>query len=170
MLNANRILQWHDNKDPTAAIYLGYPLTSSTQQMSSYLDSIITKVKRHADILAQRGLSIQGRSVVANSLLLSRIWHSIRILCPPQSFFQRIRSIIIKFLRCKNFPSVKFQDCRRPRYAALSPSVAMAYPGAPIDAPGFDSGIICYSSYAILYLCTDLLAFSDSAFTFFRKA
>ncbi|KAG1167868.1 hypothetical protein G6F36_012411 [Rhizopus arrhizus] len=128
MLNANRILQWHDNKDPTAAIYLGYPLTSSTQQMSNYLDSIITKVKRHADILAQRGLSIQGRSVVANSLLLSRIWHSIRILCPPQSFFQRIRSIIIKFLRCKNFPSVKFQDCRRPRYAALSPSVAMAYP------------------------------------------
>ncbi|EIE75871.1 hypothetical protein RO3G_00575 [Rhizopus delemar RA 99-880] len=170
MLNANRILQWHDNKDPTAAIYLGYPLTSSTQQMPNYLDSIITKVKRHADILAQRGLSIQGRSVVANSLLLSRIWHSIRILCPPQSFFQRIRSIIIKFLRCKNFPSVKFQDCRRPRYAALSPSVAMAYPGAPIDAPGFDSGIICYSSYAILYLCTDLLAFSDSAFTFFRKA
>ncbi|KAG1546419.1 hypothetical protein G6F46_009806 [Rhizopus delemar] len=115
MLNANCILQWHDNKDSTAAIYLGYPLTSSTQQMSNYLDSIITKVKRHADILAQRGLSIQGRSMVANSLLLSRIWHSIRILCPPQSFFQRIRSVIIKFLRYKNFPSVKFQDCRRPR-------------------------------------------------------
>ncbi|KAG1455737.1 hypothetical protein G6F46_010345 [Rhizopus delemar] len=115
MLNANRILQWHDNKDSTAAIYLGYPLTSSTQQMSNYLDSIITKVKPHADILAQRGLSIQGRSMVANSLLLSRIWNSIRIQCPPQSFLQRIRSVIIKFLRYKNFPSVKFQDCRRPR-------------------------------------------------------
>ncbi|KAG1048844.1 hypothetical protein G6F43_008790 [Rhizopus delemar] len=115
MLNANCILQWHDNKDSTAAIYLGYPLTSSTQQMSNYLDSIITKVKRHADILAQRGLSIQGHSMVANSLLLSCIWHSIRILCPPQSFFQRIRSVIIKFLRYKNFPSVRFQDCQRLR-------------------------------------------------------
>ncbi|KAG0857857.1 hypothetical protein G6F26_001914 [Rhizopus arrhizus] len=39
MLNANRILQWHDNKETTAAIYLGYPLTSSTQQMSKYLDN-----------------------------------------------------------------------------------------------------------------------------------
>ncbi|KAG0847613.1 hypothetical protein G6F17_012372 [Rhizopus arrhizus] len=115
MLNANRILQWHDNKETTAAIYLGYPLTSSTQQMSKYLDSIITKIERHANILSQRGLSILGRSMIANSLLLSRIWHSIRILCPPQSFFQRIRSVIIKFLRYKNFPSVKFQDCRRPR-------------------------------------------------------
>ncbi|KAG0930527.1 hypothetical protein G6F57_012199 [Rhizopus arrhizus] len=53
--------------------------------------------------------------MIANSLLLSRIWHSIRILCPPQSFFQRIRSVIIKFLKYKNFPSVKFQDCHRPR-------------------------------------------------------
>ena len=115
MLNANRILQWHDNKETTAAIYLGYPLTSSTQQMSKYLDSIITKIERHANILSQRGLSILGRSMIANTLLLSRIWHSIRVLCPPQSFFQRIRSVIIKFLRYKNFPSVKFQDCRRPR-------------------------------------------------------
>ncbi|KAG1255119.1 hypothetical protein G6F68_010529 [Rhizopus microsporus] len=115
MLNANRILQWHDNKETTAAIYLGYPLTSSTQQMSKYLDSIITKIERHANILSQRGLSILGRSMIANSLLLSRIWHSIRILCPPQSFFQRIRSVIIKFLRYKSFPSVKFQDCCWPR-------------------------------------------------------
>ena len=83
--------------------------------MSNYFDSIITKVERYADILAQRGLSILGRSMIANTLLLSRIWHSTRILCPPQSVFQRIRSAIIKFLRYKNFPSVKFQDCRRPR-------------------------------------------------------
>ncbi|KAG1165002.1 hypothetical protein G6F46_005500 [Rhizopus delemar] len=29
VLNANRILQWYDNKESTTAIYLGYPLTNS---------------------------------------------------------------------------------------------------------------------------------------------
>ncbi|KAG1370323.1 hypothetical protein G6F61_012134 [Rhizopus arrhizus] len=101
--------------DPLSPLFFNLDVASNTQQMSKYLDSIITKIERHANILSQRGLSILGRSMIANSLLLSRIWHSIRILCPPQSFFQRIRSVIIKFLRYKNFPSVKFQDCRRPR-------------------------------------------------------
>lgn len=31
MISGNRILQWHDNKESTATIYLGYPLTSTTQ-------------------------------------------------------------------------------------------------------------------------------------------
>ncbi|KAG1546735.1 hypothetical protein G6F49_010411 [Rhizopus delemar] len=92
MLSANGITQWHDKRASSATIYLGYPLTSSAQQMSSYLDSLIVKLEKHATILSQRRLSILGRSMVANSLLLSRVWHNIRVLSPPQSFFQRLRT------------------------------------------------------------------------------
>ncbi|EIE75892.1 hypothetical protein RO3G_00596 [Rhizopus delemar RA 99-880] len=91
-LSANGITQWHDKRASSAAIYLGYPLTSSAQQMSSYLDSLIVKLEKHATILSQRRLSILGRSMIANSLLLSRVWHNIRVLSPPQSFFQRLRT------------------------------------------------------------------------------
>ncbi|EIE84517.1 hypothetical protein RO3G_09227 [Rhizopus delemar RA 99-880] len=108
MLSANGITQWHDKRASSATIYLGYPLTSSAQQMSSYLDSLIVKLEKHATILSQRRLSILGRSMVANSLLLSRVWHNIRVLSPPQSFFQRLRTVIISFLKQKNFPFVKF--------------------------------------------------------------
>ncbi|KAG1445622.1 hypothetical protein G6F46_012904 [Rhizopus delemar] len=94
--------------------------------MSSYLDSLIVKLEKHATILSQRRLSILGRSMIANSLLLSRVWHNIRVLSPPQSFFQRLRTVIISFLKQKNFPFVKFQDCQRPRdeggIAILDPS------------------------------------------------
>ncbi|KAG0975420.1 hypothetical protein G6F29_011546 [Rhizopus arrhizus] len=125
-LIANGITQWHDKRASSATIYLGYPLTSSAQQLSSYLDSLIVKIEKHATILSQRRLSILGRSMIANSLLLSRVWHSIRVLSPPQKNFQRIRTVIISFLKQKNFPFVKFQDCQRPRneggIAILDPS------------------------------------------------
>ncbi|KAG1516743.1 hypothetical protein G6F52_009382 [Rhizopus delemar] len=35
MLSANGITQWHDKRASSATIYLGYPLTSSAQQMST---------------------------------------------------------------------------------------------------------------------------------------
>ncbi|KAG0737122.1 hypothetical protein G6F23_010536 [Rhizopus arrhizus] len=110
----------------SATTYLGYPLTTSAQQFSSYLDSLIVKLEKHAIILSQRWLSILGYSTIANSFLLSRVWHSIRVLSPPQSLFQRIRTVIISFLKEKNFSNVKFQDYQRPRnedsIAILDPS------------------------------------------------
>ncbi|KAG1138000.1 hypothetical protein G6F37_005953 [Rhizopus arrhizus] len=114
-LFANGITQWHDKRASSAITYLGYPLTSSAQQLTSYLNSLIVKLEKHATILSQRRLPMLGRSMVANSLLLSRIWHNIRVLSPSQSFFQRIHTVIISFLKQKNFPLVKFQDCQQPR-------------------------------------------------------
>ncbi|KAG1036368.1 hypothetical protein G6F25_008065 [Rhizopus arrhizus] len=64
--------------------------------------------------------------MVANSLLFSHIWHSIRALSPPQNFFQRIRTVIISFLKQKNFLHVKSQGCQQPRneggIAIMNPS------------------------------------------------
>ncbi|KAG1291015.1 hypothetical protein G6F66_008159 [Rhizopus arrhizus] len=40
-LFANGITQWHDKRASSATTYLGYPLTGSAQQLTSYLDSLI---------------------------------------------------------------------------------------------------------------------------------
>ncbi|KAG1443446.1 hypothetical protein G6F56_010671 [Rhizopus delemar] len=47
MLEANQIFQWHDNQIISAAIYLGYPLTSSKQQVANYLLSIIQNMAQY---------------------------------------------------------------------------------------------------------------------------
>lgn len=65
-------------------------------------------------VFNQRNISILDKSLISNSLLLSRIWHAIRILCPSSNFFPKVRSITIYLLR-RPFPSVSFQAYRRSR-------------------------------------------------------
>jgi hypothetical protein len=65
-------------------------------------------------VFNQRNISILDKSLISNSLLLSRIWHAIRTLCPSSNFFLRVRSIII-FLPRRSFLSVSFQTYRRSR-------------------------------------------------------
>ncbi|KAG1322593.1 hypothetical protein G6F63_013324 [Rhizopus arrhizus] len=129
-LSSHGITQWHDRSNSTAAIYLGYPLTSTNHQLSSFLDNILLKLQQRAQMLAQRNLSILGRSLVTNTLLLGPLWHAIRVLAVPQSYLGKIRSTIIQFLARKNFPAVSFQTCQRSRkeggLAILDPGIQHA--------------------------------------------
>jgi hypothetical protein len=44
------------------------------------LDGVLVKVQRHSNILKQRNLSIRGAGLVANSLLLSKVYHLLRVV------------------------------------------------------------------------------------------
>lgn len=70
--------QWHDSTSSGAVRYLGYPLYHTQTQLMDFLDDIKNKIARHANILKARHLSIRGSGLVANSLLLSRLWHVLR--------------------------------------------------------------------------------------------
>ncbi|KAI8145300.1 hypothetical protein BJV82DRAFT_512157 [Fennellomyces sp. T-0311] len=109
------ITQWHDKASFEAVIYLGYPLTSTPSQLAAYLELVLAKVKQYAQSFSQRRLSIAGHGLVINSLLLSRVWHTIRILAIPQTFLSKLRSVAIQFLAHKAFPAVSFATCTRPR-------------------------------------------------------
>ncbi|KAG1448084.1 hypothetical protein G6F56_009048 [Rhizopus delemar] len=129
-LTSANMVKWHDKHSTDAAIYLGYPLTSSKNQLKRFFEDLIENCQLHALNLSQRNLSILGRGLVANSLILSRIWHAIRVLSPPQSFFSQVRSVIIKFLARKSFPPVRFSICQRPKkeggIAVLDPAAQHA--------------------------------------------
>ncbi|KAI7873603.1 hypothetical protein K492DRAFT_138817, partial [Lichtheimia hyalospora FSU 10163] len=90
--------KWHDSSSPSAVRYLGYPLYHTKTQLLHYLDNIKTTITRHANILKERHLSIRGASMVANSLLLSRLWHILRVIPAPQSWLQDIKTIVRSFV------------------------------------------------------------------------
>ncbi|KAG1167185.1 hypothetical protein G6F36_012651 [Rhizopus arrhizus] len=115
VLSSHRITQWHDRSNSIAAIYLGYPLTSASHQLSSFLDKLLLKLQQRVQMLAQRNLSILGHSLVANTLLLGPFWYTIRVLAVPQSYLGKVRSTMIQFLTRKSFSAVSFQTCQRSR-------------------------------------------------------
>ncbi|SAL96363.1 hypothetical protein, partial, partial [Absidia glauca] len=91
-------LEWHDHNNANAITYLGYPLTSSPKQLDSFLDGTLDKLRRHVNILKPRHLSVRGASMVANSLLLSRLWHILRVVTVPKNWLQRVRTLIRDFV------------------------------------------------------------------------
>ncbi|CDH61168.1 hypothetical protein RO3G_01611 [Lichtheimia corymbifera JMRC:FSU:9682] len=90
--------QWHDSTHPTALRYLGYPLWHNNTQLQHYLTEVKGKVARHASILKARNLSLRGAGMVANSLLLSKLWHVLRVVPVPTGWLDEVKQIIRSFL------------------------------------------------------------------------
>ncbi|KAG0933735.1 hypothetical protein G6F32_010970 [Rhizopus arrhizus] len=91
-------LTWHDASVKTAVRYLGYPLYHTRHQLLSYLNELKLKIIRQCHFLKERHLSIKGSGLVANSLILSTLWHILRVTPVPNTWLSEVRSIIRKFL------------------------------------------------------------------------
>ncbi|CDH61037.1 hypothetical protein RO3G_01611 [Lichtheimia corymbifera JMRC:FSU:9682] len=90
--------EWHDNSSSVAVRYLGYPLYHNQQQLLQFLDGIKLKISRHVNLLKGRNLSVQGAGMVANSLLLSRLWHVLRVIPAPDKWLREIKAIVRRFV------------------------------------------------------------------------
>jgi hypothetical protein len=110
-------------------MYLGFPLTSSSAQLTTFLDETLGSTRLIVHRLAFRRLSVQGRGLIANTLILSRVWHSLRVLAVHAYFLDKIRSISDQFINSKPFPKVSFDTCRHPRkeggLAVLDPATQL---------------------------------------------
>ncbi|OAD76888.1 hypothetical protein PHYBLDRAFT_165386 [Phycomyces blakesleeanus NRRL 1555(-)] len=54
-------------------------------------------------------------STVLNSLILSRLWHVLRVVSTPKSFFKSVQSIISQFINFRIFPWISFATACLPR-------------------------------------------------------
>ncbi|CDH54866.1 hypothetical protein RO3G_01611 [Lichtheimia corymbifera JMRC:FSU:9682] len=90
--------QWHDAHSSEAVRYLGYPLYHNEDQLSLFMASVKIKVLRHANILKERRLSLRGASTVVNSILLSRLWHVLRVTPVSEQWLKEMKSIVLSFL------------------------------------------------------------------------
>ncbi|KAI8087072.1 hypothetical protein BDF21DRAFT_222756 [Thamnidium elegans] len=91
-------IDYHTTASPDAVRYLGYPLYSNQQQSDSSLQTIEKKIGNHAFLLKDRHLSVRGSSLIANSLLLSRLWHILRVVPVPNKWLFSIRQVVRKFV------------------------------------------------------------------------
>ncbi|KAG0934661.1 hypothetical protein G6F30_009715 [Rhizopus arrhizus] len=114
-LLSHRITRWHDCRSPQPVIYLGYPLSTSTSQRDRYLETILCKIKSACVLHSQRSLSIRGRVTIVNSLILSKLWHILRVVSVPLSFLDKVRSIVSSFLTWRLFPRIGLATMCLPR-------------------------------------------------------
>jgi hypothetical protein len=114
-LTSLNISSWHDCRSSSPVIYLGFPLCSSTRQRDSFLQLLLDKIASACQIHKQRSLSVRGRSTVVNSLILSKLWHVLRVLTVPATFFKSVQSIISNFVSYRIFPRISFETACLPR-------------------------------------------------------
>ena len=91
-------VQWHDSESPVPLIYLGYPVPICQAHINKYLDDLLSKIQKSINIHSQRTLSVLGKAVIVNSLILSRLWHALWILSPPESWFKKVVSLVKTFI------------------------------------------------------------------------
>jgi hypothetical protein len=58
----------------------------------------MNKIVRHYGLLRGRNLSVRGLATIANSLLLSGLWHILRVAPAPTKWLTRVQSIIRNFV------------------------------------------------------------------------
>ncbi|KAG0770823.1 hypothetical protein G6F22_017055 [Rhizopus arrhizus] len=122
-----QIHSWHDSSSNQPVIYLGFPLHSSVTQRDTYLDALLSKIDTSCQLHSHRSLSIRGRVTIMNSLILSKLWHVLRVVSVPKSFFRKLQSHISGFISARRFPRISFETMCFPRHkgglSVLNPQI-----------------------------------------------
>ncbi|KAI9473795.1 MAG: hypothetical protein EXX96DRAFT_652544, partial [Benjaminiella poitrasii] len=109
LLTRHHLLQRYNCHTLEPLVYLGYPLYTSLNQRYDYQSTLLSKIETACSIHHQRSLSIRGRAIILNSLILSRLWHILRVVRFLVAFIDRIKSAMYKFLGFRAFPFVSLQ-------------------------------------------------------------
>ncbi|KAI8064655.1 hypothetical protein BC940DRAFT_228159, partial [Gongronella butleri] len=88
---------WHDESAVSPLVYLGYRLSLSKEQRIGHEVELIQKINAHCKLLSWRRLSIAGNSLLVNAVVLSRMWHQLRVTPIRSKCLQQIRRIAIDF-------------------------------------------------------------------------
>ncbi|KAG1050390.1 hypothetical protein G6F43_007335 [Rhizopus delemar] len=105
------ITKWHDRCSDEP---LTYPLIQSTAHRRLFQDRLIANITRACDIHKQRNLSVRGRATVLNTLILSTLWHVLRVSWINLQTLQAIRRLCREFLLFRVFPPVSFDILQLP--------------------------------------------------------
>ncbi|KAG0891768.1 hypothetical protein G6F34_011418 [Rhizopus arrhizus] len=113
-LASHGITQWHDRCSGEPLTYLGYPLMLSTAHHRLFQDRLIAKITRACDIHKLRNLSVRGRATVLNTLILSTLWHVLRVSWISLHTLKVIRRICREFILFRVFPPISFDVLQLP--------------------------------------------------------
>lgn len=82
----------------------------------SYVEAqFLSMIDRILDPHFNRGPSFSGRATIINSLILSKLCYSLRLLNPSDNFFTKLDSKLSTFLSCsKKIERFSIQHLKRP--------------------------------------------------------
>ncbi|KAI8373351.1 hypothetical protein BD560DRAFT_369110 [Blakeslea trispora] len=115
ILSHHLIALWHDRISSTALRCLGFPVISSINQRQWVEEQLLNTVQSVCKICAQHNLSIRSRVAIANSIVLTKLWHTLRVVAFPQLFFRRLRLVVCQFVNRGIKPGFKYAHFCKPR-------------------------------------------------------
>ncbi|CAO3588473.1 unnamed protein product [Absidia cylindrospora] len=105
---------YRNNYEVEQLAILEHQAEEGDKQLLFFLAKIKSKIQTHINILKARSLSIKGKSIVINSLLLSRLWHIARVTVIPKHWITEINSTIRQYLLPMS-PHPSYDFCTNPR-------------------------------------------------------
>ncbi|OAD65395.1 CCHC-type zinc finger transcription factor [Phycomyces blakesleeanus NRRL 1555(-)] len=124
LYNSSPQIQWDLLKQKVAHF-----TRSFSRKSHPSLATLEVKLQKY-HIHHSRSLSIRRRATILNTLVLSKLWHVLRVTTVPMLFFHRLCSIMSKFLQYCTFPSISLatlcQPLSRGGLGILNPQVQQA--------------------------------------------
>ncbi|CAO3629834.1 unnamed protein product [Mucor hiemalis] len=114
LLVQNGISKYYHNKSPEPFRYLGFYMVYTVQQRSVIQDRLLEIVKERIRAYSTRHLSSRGRVTAINTLIMTKIWYTLRILMPTVAFFNQLRVLIYKYVWKQKKPFVSYNHLALP--------------------------------------------------------
>ncbi|KAK4521006.1 uncharacterized protein ATC70_006890 [Mucor velutinosus] len=112
----NQRMRWYDASSTGHLPYLGFPIWFTIRQREAFTSSMLQKIASAFEPHRQRNLSMYGRATIANVLVLTKLWHILRITPLPKAFFHQVQSLVHQFLYGKMFPRMRSSIFYLPRH------------------------------------------------------
>lgn len=113
-------VQWHGSTSISYVRYLGYLLHSANYQLQAFLRELKVKIQQYSFLLKARDLSVRRIGIVANPLLLSKLWHALRVVLAPKQWLQEIcmivRTFVVPSKPAPSWPTL----CRKKKHCGIS--------------------------------------------------
>lgn len=106
-LATQNITTWHDRDSLAPLTYLGFAIHSSSRQRTHLVQSLFEEIQLLCQLHAQHNLSMRGRITVLNTLILSKLWHVLRLFTFNQKEFYTIQQICAAFVN-RNAKTTRF--------------------------------------------------------------
>ncbi|OBZ76004.1 hypothetical protein A0J61_11871 [Choanephora cucurbitarum] len=76
----------------------GLPIDYLCHQRDTFCADLLSKIQTACSLHSHRFLSFRGRALIADSLILSRLWQILWVTSLSAAFFAKIRSLISQFM------------------------------------------------------------------------
>lgn len=103
----NQRMRWFDSNSTGYLPYLGFPIWFTIQQREAFTNEMLTHIDSVIAPHSQRNISIYARSRIANVLVLTKLWHVLRIVPFTKVFFNQVRTRVHRFIYGKMFPKMR---------------------------------------------------------------